>query len=531
MSSTVFYRKWRPQTLAEVVGQEQVIQTLRNALRSGQVAHAYLFCGPRGTGKTSTGRILAKAVNCLNNKGKGEPCNKCDMCMDITAGRALDVIEIDAASTGGVDDIRDLREKVRFAPNKARYKVYIIDEVHMVSKEGFNALLKTLEEPPPYVMFILATTEAHKVLPTILSRCQRFDFRRISQAAAIARLEYICGKEGIKIEPEALSLITRSATGSLRDAENLLEQLSAYYGSNITIEQTRSMLGLSDDIRVKKLAQQIITQNVSAGLTTLNSIVDDALDLNQFNRELVHYLRDILMVKAGLKGEVGLSKEEISEVKKLAKQASVNNIIKAIKLFGRAEISFENYYSLPMELALIECSQPEIKEVKASIPETIDKGHQKPPSVEPAPTKTKTRKTKQLPPEDIEAAAESKPPAGGTAPGELQVKWKRMLDNLPHDVKKGASITLMKHSCVPVAIEDNTVVLEFSYPRLKEKMEETSNKKVAEEIISDFLGQPHHIRCILKKKDNKKEKPKDYLVKAAVEMGAEIISMERENEQ
>ena len=236
MASQVFYRRWRPQTLAEVVGQETVTQTLLNALNSGRVSHAYLFCGPRGTGKTSTGRILAKAVNCLNN-GRGEPCNACSMCQAITGGRALDVIEIDAASNTGVDNIRDLRERVNYAPGEARYKVYIIDEVHMLSTSASNALLKTLEEPPPPVIFILATTEVHKVLPTILSRCQRFDFRCISQSDMVLKLTHICNEEGIHVEPEGLRLLARSATGSLRDAENLMQQLTTYYGSEIEFHQ------------------------------------------------------------------------------------------------------------------------------------------------------------------------------------------------------------------------------------------------------------------------------------------------------
>src|SRR5512136_808315 len=206
MASQVFYRKWRPQTLADVVGQEPVTRTLANALATGRVAHAFLFCGPRGTGKTSTGRILAKALNCLTN-GKGEPCNSCSMCQAFNEGRALDLVEIDGASNRGIDEIRDLREKINFAPNVARFKVYIIDEVHMLTEPAFNALLKTLEEPPPHAIFILATTEVHKVPLTILSRCQRFDFRRLPQAAVVNKLEDICGHEGIKAEPQALALI------------------------------------------------------------------------------------------------------------------------------------------------------------------------------------------------------------------------------------------------------------------------------------------------------------------------------------
>ncbi|GAI10220.1 unnamed protein product, partial [marine sediment metagenome] len=269
MASQVFYRKWRPQTLAEIVGQEQVTQTLSNALKSGRVSHAYLFYGPRGTGKTSTGRILAKAVNCLTN-GKGEPCNTCEICRAITEGRALDVIEIDAASNRGIDEIRDLREKVNYAPNQARHKVYIIDEVHMLTKEASNALLKTLEEPPPYVIFILATTEVHKVLPTILSRCQRFDFRRISQADVVSKLTRICSAEGIHIEPEGLRLIAKSATGSLRDAENLLEQLTTYYGTEVELRQVQAILGITGDERAKELIRHIVNNDISAGVSTIN---------------------------------------------------------------------------------------------------------------------------------------------------------------------------------------------------------------------------------------------------------------------
>ncbi|HLB27688.1 MAG TPA: DNA polymerase III subunit gamma/tau, partial [Dehalococcoidales bacterium] len=312
MAAQVFYRKWRPQTLAEVIGQEPVTQTLLNALASGRISHAYLFCGPRGTGKTSTARILAKAVNCLTS-GKGEPCNTCEMCRAIAELRALDVIEIDAASNTGVEDIRSLREKVNYSPNNARYKVYIIDEVHMLSNSAANALLKTLEEPPPHVIFILATTEVHKLLPTILSRCQRYDFRRLSQANVMTELTHVCQGEGIKLDAEAMRLIARSSTGSMRDALNLLEQLTTYYGSEPSISQAQTMLGITGDYRTKELVKQIIKKDISAGVATINSVNNDGLDLKQFGRELVEYLRSLLLIKTGSNDAVDLSAEEMSE--------------------------------------------------------------------------------------------------------------------------------------------------------------------------------------------------------------------------
>ena len=272
--SEVLYRKWRPTRLDEVVGQEMVSRTLRNAIDQGRTAHAYLFCGPRGTGKTSTARILAKALNCLNPQ-QGEPDNECATCTAINEGRAMDLLEIDAASNRGIDDIRNLRDRVSYGPTEGRYKIYIIDEVHMLTAEAFNALLKTLEEPPEHSIFILATTEAHKVPLTIVSRCQRFDFRRIPLDASIAKLTELSREEGVEASPEALALIARESAGSLRDAENLLERALISYGSNLTEEHLRDLLELGSDEQALELAGHAAAKSAKEGLTLINRIAGE----------------------------------------------------------------------------------------------------------------------------------------------------------------------------------------------------------------------------------------------------------------
>jgi DNA polymerase-3 subunit gamma/tau len=532
-TSQVFYRRWRPQTLAEVVGQETVTQTLLNALAGGRVSHAYLFCGPRGTGKTSTGRILAKAVNCLAS-GKGEPCNACDLCRAITEGRALDVIEIDAASNRGIDEIRELRERVNYAPNQAHYKVYIIDEVHMLTKEASNALLKTLEEPPPQVIFILATTEIHKVLPTILSRCQRFDFRRLSQADIVSKLSHICDVEGIQAETEALRLVARSSRGSLRDAENLLEQMTAYYGPEVGLHQVQAVLGITGDWRAKELVKHIVDNDVAAGIATINSASGDGLDLRQFNREVVEYLRNLLLAKTGSGEAADLTPEDTAELKALAGQASLPQVLRAVKLFGEVELGLDGYSTLPLELALVDCVLA--AEGEAGVPSPTVVEAPQPVTAAPAQPVAAERPVKKVrpavekaepapavneaPPEKAEPVPEVATPPPGSELEELKLNWKRVVDDAPVDVKRTNAVALLRSAGVkPVDMEDDTVVLAFKYSLHKENMEKPENQRVAERIVSHFLGRTCRVRCVYQSESN-------HLVEAAKKMGARVISVE-----
>ncbi len=291
------YRKWRPQTFEEVVGQEHVVRTLRNALLSGRVHHAYLFAGPRGTGKTTTARLLAKAVNCLDPEPAHRPCNQCAICRAVNEGRLMDLIEIDAASNTSVEDVRELRERVGYRPSEARYKVYIIDEVHMLSTAAFNALLKTLEEPPSHAIFVLATTEPHRIPATVLSRCQRLDFRRVPLADMVARLRYLAQQEGIQADEDALSLIARHATGSMRDAESLLDQLAAYTDRVITVEAVRTALGTGDEGAILALTDALAARDAARGLAVINEAADRGADPRQFARQMTDHLRALMLIR------------------------------------------------------------------------------------------------------------------------------------------------------------------------------------------------------------------------------------------
>ena len=355
MSSQVLYRKWRPQGLDDVVGQEPVVRTLQRAVAQGRVAHAYLFCGPRGTGKTSTARILAKAVNCLNPQ-EGQPCNVCALCASIADGVAMDLVEIDAASNRGIDDIRNLREKIYYAPSQARFKVYIVDEVHMLTDAAFNALLKTLEEPPAHAIFVLATTEPHRVPATVASRCQRFDFRRIAPIATVERLRSICDAEGVAAADEALWAIAKAASGSLRDAVNLLDQMIVSYGSEFGAAHVQDLLGLGDEEAALRVVECVLSGDLPEGLGVIHSASINGADLRQFHKQVVEYLRGALLVRSGAEGSLDYTADALERLKTAAAGPDVETLVRAVKLFSLADVRAGLSSPLPLELALVETS-------------------------------------------------------------------------------------------------------------------------------------------------------------------------------
>jgi DNA polymerase-3 subunit gamma/tau len=341
MSYLVTARKWRPTKFAEVVGQEHVTATLLNSLKLGRIAHAYIFAGPRGVGKTTVARILAKAINCLNPQNY-EPCNECEMCLEISNGRSIDVLEIDGASNRGIDEVRDLRESVRYTPTKAKYKVYIIDEVHMLTKEAFNALLKTLEEPPPHILFIFATTEPHRVPPTILSRCQRFDFRRIEINKIIERLKLISQQDKIEIDDDSLFTIAKKANGSLRDALSIFDQVVSFCGEKIKFEDVSKALNIIDQEIFFKVTDLVKSKNIKAGFELVDEIVKLGYDFQEFLSGLSEHLRNFLVVKTTNSPEL-IEATEYYKNRYLKESESFNeaDILRMLKIVNEAEMTIK----------------------------------------------------------------------------------------------------------------------------------------------------------------------------------------------
>jgi DNA polymerase-3 subunit gamma/tau len=541
--SQALYRKWRPARFSEVVGQEHVTRTLRNAVAADRIGHAYLFCGPRGTGKTTLARLLAKAANCLDSELAERPDNVCPPCLAVNEGRFLDLIEIDAASNTGVDDIRDLRDKINFSPSEGRYKVYIIDEVHMLSAAAFNALLKTLEEPPPHAIFVLATTEEHKVPLTIKSRCQQFNFRLLTTQEIAGRLAWMAEKEGLSVEPQAVAMIANHGAGSLRDAESLLDQLVAAPEDTITLERAQMVLGTASDASVSALTEGWLDGDAPAGLGIIHEALNSGADARQFARQIVAYLRQLLLLKAaGNTISLDVAVEQQARMSEMARRVDRRRLIEAIKHFNQAAMAGTSSWQpqLPLEMAFIESlpetagpapvAGPIADAVLQSVPdesrvESTPGAQAPPPAGEPpkqraghtdrgghpdpgehvdpggqadqagpdertGPDDDRTEHTEQLAESDAEVAAA--PPAGTLTLEKVKSNWPQMRERVGQIDK---SLPALLASCKPLATEGNYVVFGFDYPILKDKFD---NKKGALDTVADVIGDLVGARCAIR---------------------------------
>lgn len=375
MSYTALYRKFRPAEFEDVKGQDHIITTLKNQVKANRIGHAYLFCGTRGTGKTTVAKIFAKVVNC-EHPVDGSPCGECEMCRAIAAGTSMNVIEIDAASNNGVDNIREIREEVSYRPTEGKYKVYIIDEVHMLSIGAFNALLKTLEEPPEYVIFILATTEAHKIPITILSRCQRYDFKRITINTIADRLAELMKKEQVEVEEKAIRYIAKAADGSMRDALSLLDQCIAFYlGQKLTYDHVLEVLGAVDTDVFSRLLRQIISQDVTAVLAIVEELVMQGRELSQLSADFTWYLRNLLLVKSSdnMEDVLDVSTENLVQLKEEAQMIESEVLLRYIRIFSELtnQLKFASQKRVLLEVTLIKLCKPQMETTKDSLLDRI----------------------------------------------------------------------------------------------------------------------------------------------------------------
>lgn len=558
MAHQALYRKWRSQTFNEIVGQDHVTRTLQNALHAGRMSHAYLFTGPRGTGKTSTARILAKAFNCLAPLEE-RPCDECRMCVSIREGNALDLIEIDAASNTSVDDVRDLREKVNFAPSEGRYKIYIIDEVHMLSNSAFNALLKTLEEPPEHVVFVLATTEVHRVPATVLSRCQRFDFHRISVDKMVQHMASILDEEGIDYEQEALETLAWQATGSLRDALSLLDQLIASGRADltVTVQVAREVLGLPDSESVSELVDALLVRDTGRGLAIINTVLGQGTDARQFLVALLDHLRALLLVAVDGHDQLGnLPEELVQRMQEQARSIRPGAIVAVIRAFHGAgsDLKLGLQPQLPLELAFVEAVL-KLQEQNGSAPETSAQTHAKrtvretPASNQNSAHRSRVEQTAAststsddaatavvTEESDGQKAQTERYIAGDVGPAESsssaadkmkrttepavaqhgtdeenlqsetdsdvygiewwQQEWPEFLDWLKDQGPKGKRLAIRLKFGRPHAVKDETLLLQFAYSIHKDKVEEQETRTLLQRAIKKYTNVSLRVDCV-----------------------------------
>ncbi|HTH69857.1 MAG TPA: DNA polymerase III subunit gamma/tau [Candidatus Saccharimonadales bacterium] len=503
------YRRYRSQTFAEVVGQEHVTRTLKNAIANGQVAHAYLLAGARGIGKTSIARIIAKAVNCPKAKG-GDPCDACETCVAIRDGRYLDLIEIDAASNRGIDEMRDLREKVRFAPSMGQYKVYVIDEAHQLTNEAFNALLKTLEEPPPHVIFVLATTEAQRIPATIVSRTQRFDLRRIPHQKMVQQLTAIAKSEQWQVEPAALEAISRHAQGSLRDAESILDQVATFAEGKVRVGDVDELLGATDWEETSALFDAIAANDAAKAVGLVRALVDDGRDLRLFVRRAMDHMRALVLVRASDTLPETAS-ESIAAV--LRRQAPLFSLDRLAKIAHRLieteqQLRTGEGTPLPLELALLDlttsASSPPAPAPKQPAPQTAPPPQPKsasakaaPASPEPTPRSQAVvdlaqRRAQQATPAGSVVAAG---PVGAASPGvtlqRVRSAWDQLLERAQErSIAKAAQLVKAE----PVAIEGGTIVLAFSDEFARQMWDR--QRPELERDLGELVGTAMRVRCV-----------------------------------
>jgi DNA polymerase-3 subunit gamma/tau len=557
--SQAFYRKWRPRLWDQVVGQEHVVRTLQNAIRSERIGHAYLFSGPRGTGKTTTARLLAKAVNCLAANPADRPCNQCANCLAVNDGRFMDLIEIDAASNTSVDDIRDLREKINFSPSQGKYKVYIIDEVHMLSTAAFNAILKTLEEPPPHAIFILATTEEHKIPATVLSRCQQHEFRRIPVNQIVTYLNRMCDEEKLEIEPEAMTLIARQSTGSLRDAISLLDQLASN-GEKITLATAQTVLGTATSQSVVTLIDTILEKRAADGLNCIHQALDGGTDPRQFARQVVDYLRNLMLTRLGNAEMVDATAEMRVQMAKQANVFEMPLLMTTMRLFNDAAVETRSAWQpgLLLELAVAEAIEGKPGPVEAQSqqkPETFQTAPAristpKPPEVnsrlsEPAQSdRTPQRETSAPPPEknqpgkaaptaNPKAAAQTAQPEQASQQSVLtKQSMKQVLERVSGLVKKDHPQTAaLLNSCKSLTIKDSIVILGFAIEVLKLKMEMGDHLELTRRALKQVLGSDLEVVCaVINSKTNAPPAGMDVdgdgMVGTALNLGGQIVNKE-----
>lgn len=513
--STSLYRKYRPKNFSEIIGQTHIVRTLSGAVKNNRVGQAYLFTGPRGTGKTSIARILAKTINCQKLEG-AVSCEKCPSCELINNGKTLDIIEIDAASNTGVDNIRELRETVALPPTALKFKVYIIDEVHMLSTGAFNALLKTLEEPPAHVVFILATTEIHKVPETILSRCQRFDFSRLPMENIIEKLTLIAKTEKIKIEKEALEMIAISAEGGMRDAESTLSQIIALEDKNITAREAEEILGTTDRKFAAEFAALILEKKSGAAISKINSLVEDGYDLEIFAKTFVNYLRQLMIVKIdpNLKKSFSseLSGEQMKILEDLGKKAELPQIISAIDFFleAKEKINRSPLPQLPLEIAVIKSTQTFPAAAKEKIiryQEENSSGEKKIPPVDNAETNPEKSDDKSVSISSnansptVEQIENDKPEIAVLNQSDLDIsKVKENWPKLLSEIKPfNHSLSVLLSSCQITDVSGATISLATPYEFYEARLSDAKNKLTIEEVFSKILGSKVTLRISVDK--------------------------------